>query len=195
MSRARRYRLAAVAVGLAGVALPIVASAQIRGVVVEDARPGRPAPELSLPYVTAAGVAAERYELRRELGRVVVVVFCSRLESDPCLALWRAWGRTEAPFGADVSVVGVSADSAEAAAAVVGREGWVGRFLTDLRGLEGRRWGAPPGSEIAVFVVGSEGRVAYRDLQFRLLDSGSASRLEAGIAAGRGGPGGGNRVP
>jgi len=186
---------AAVVFGLLSAVAAPQLQAQIRGVVVEDARPGRPAPNLILPYVTAAGVGAEPYELRLELGRVVVLAFCPQLGGGGCLDLWRTWGRAESPFGDDVSLVGISGDSASVALAVVGREGWGGRFLTDLRGREGRRWGVPPGDGVAVFVVGPEGRVAYRDLQFRLLDSGSQAALQGGIQAARRSSGGGDRVP
>lgn len=158
--------------------------AQIRGVMLEDTRPGRPAPVLALPQVTAEGVAAEPYELARELGLVVVLSFCPSLAEEGCLGVWRGWQDVGQVFGGGVSVVGVATDSTAAAASLVAEAGLRGRFLSDAGGREARRWGVrtPRPGQVAVFVISPEGRIEYRDLQYDPLDSAAWGRLWQAVA-------------
>ncbi|HUG26792.1 MAG TPA: redoxin domain-containing protein [Gemmatimonadales bacterium] len=161
-----------------------MAHAQIRGVLLEDTRPGRAAPTLILPQVTAAGVSLVPYELAKELGLVVVLSFCSSLGEEGCLEVWRGWQDAGRVFGGGVSVVGVSGDPVSAARDLVARAGLQGRFLADSAGREARRWGlrTPPAGRLAVFVVSPEGRIEYRDLQYDPLDSVAWGRLWQAVA-------------
>ncbi len=161
-----------------------MAHAQIRAVVLEDTRPGRNAPTLILPQVTAAGVSPVPYELARELGLVVVLSFCSSLGEAGCLEVWGGWQDAGRVFGGGVSVVGVSGDPVPAAPGLVAHAGLQGRFLVDSAGREARRWGVrtPPAGQVAVFVVSPEGRIEYRDLQYDPLDSASWGRLWQAVA-------------
>lgn len=164
---------------------PTLAHSQVRGVLVQDTRPGRPAPAVTLPQVTAEGVSAEPYELARELGLVVVLSFCPSLGEEGCLGVWRGWQDAGATFGGGVSVVGVVREAAPVAASLAARAGIRGRFLADAEGREARRWGVPvplPG-RVAVFVVTPEGRLAYRDLQYDPTDSGAWERLWQAVAS------------
>ncbi|MFN2316999.1 MAG: peroxiredoxin family protein [Gemmatimonadales bacterium] len=158
--------------------------AQIRGVMLEDTRPGRSAPTLELPQVTAAGVSPVPYELAQELGLVVVLSFCPSLADAGCLGVWRGWQEVRQVFGGGVSVVGISTDSTAAAASLVGLAGLRGRFLSDDGGREARRWGVrtPRPGQAAVFVISPEGRLEYRDLQYDPLDSAAWGRLWQAVA-------------
>lgn len=160
------------------------AHAQIRGVMLEDTRPGRAAPALILPQVTAGGASPVPYELAKELGLVVVLSFCSSLGDEGCLGVWRGWQDAGRVFGGGVSVVGVAGDPASGAIDLVARAGLQGRFLADSSGREARRWGvrAPPAGRVAVFVVSPEGRIEYRDLQYDPLDSAAWARLWQAVA-------------
>lgn len=153
--------------------------------VLADTRPGRPAPVLELPQVTAEGVSPVPYELARELGLVVVLSFCSSLADEGCLGVWRGWQEAGQVFGGGVSVVGVAGDSTGAAVDLAARAGIRGRFLSDEGGREARRWGvrAPQAGQVAVFVISPEGRIEYRDLQYDPLDSGAWGRLWQAVAA------------
>jgi len=162
--------------------------AQIRAVVSEDPRVGSRAPGLVLPYVTAEGEGAAPFDLVAELGRVVVLVFCPRLAEATCAMAWQGWSGPGGEFGTGVSLVGVSGDPAGVAREFARTSGVAVRFLTDDRLVASRRWMAARDGRVAVFVVGGEGVVAYRDLQFFPSDSGAMARLRAAVAgaAGRG---------
>lgn len=174
----------------AGSALAIVVAAlgqsaplagQIRGVVVDEARPGQRAPALVLPWAQGE---AEPYALARELGLVVLVAFCPRAGDRGCLEAWRGWQLPDSVFGGPVSVVGVIGEPAAAFLAAAEEQGLQGRFLSDARGVAGRRWGVPVPreGELSVFVVGREGMVVYRDLQFRPADLQHRARLARAIS-------------
>lgn len=164
---------------------PTPGHAQVRAVLVQDTRPGRPAPALELPQVTAAGVSAVPYVLARELGLAVVLSFCPSLGEPACSGVWQGWQDPGATFGGGVSVVGVTGNPPGEAAGLAARIGLRGRFLSDSGGREARRWGVPEraGPAVAVFVVTPEGRIAYRDLQYDPSDSGAWGRLWQAVAA------------
>lgn len=184
----RRARLAFPPGGLALLVLlllgPPSLHAQIRGVVLEDTRPGRAAPALELPQLTATGVSPQAYELARELGLVVVLSFCPSLADEGCQGVWRGWQDAGQVFGGGVSVVGVTGDSVQAGVALAAQAGLRGRFLSDAGGRETRRWGvrSPVPGQAAVFVISPEGRIEYRDLQYDPLDSAAWGRLWQAVA-------------
>lgn len=164
---------------------PIDLHAQIRAVLVEDTRPGRPAPVVELPQATAAGVLPERYDLRKELGLVVVLGFCPSLADEECQGFWRGWQPHGEVFGGGVSVLGVTEDPAGRIPELATSVGLLGRFLSDEGAREARRWGVPPRQvgRGAVFLVTPEGRISYRDLQYDPLDSEARNRLLGAVAA------------
>ncbi len=163
--------------------------AQVRGVLVEELRPGQRAPALVLPYATAQGVAAGGYDLGLELGRVVVLGFCPDLTNPGCGAFWRWSAGSGAELGPAVSLVMVAGAPAERVAEFAAREGILGRVLADDRTVVARRWGVQPGDSgrIGVFVVSPEGAVAYRDLQFDPDDLHGRGRLETAVRTALGG--------
>src|SRR6218665_1354719 len=76
--------------------LPLVAQQNdapigVRLRVAEDVQVGRQAPQIVLPYATQAGVgpAAQPFDLRKELGLVVVLAFYPAAFSPGCTAQWR----------------------------------------------------------------------------------------------------------
>jgi hypothetical protein len=164
--------------------------AQVRGVLVEELRPGQRAPVLVLPYATAQGVAPGSYELGLELGRAVVLGFCPDLANTGCAAFWRWSAGSGAALGQAVSFVMVGGAPAGRAADFAAREQIMGRVLADERRLVTRRWGVQPGDsgQIGVFVVSPEGAVAYRDLQFDPDDLHGRERLETAVRAALAGP-------
>jgi peroxiredoxin len=154
-------------------------------VLVQDTRPGRPAPALQLPQVTAEGVRELPYDLSQELGLAVVLSFCPSLGEEGCLRTWYGWQDAGRTFGGGVSVVGVVSDPPRRAAELAAQARIRGRFLSDSAGREPRRWGVQavrPGT-VAVFVITPEGRISYRDLQYDPTDSGAWERLWRAVAA------------
>jgi peroxiredoxin len=152
--------------------------------MVEDTRPGRVAPALILPQVTAEGASPVPYELAKELGLVVVLSFCSSLGDEGCVGVWRGWQDAGQVFGGGVSVVGVAGDPVSGAVGLAAQGGLRGRFLADSAGREARRWGIRPATpgQAAVFVINPEGRIQYRDLQYDPLDSAAWGRLWQAVA-------------
>jgi len=174
--------------------LPQPAAAQIRGVVVDDPRPGQRAPALVLPESRAAGAAGEEgpvppYDLSRELGRVVVLVFCQRLAEERCSGAWQELARTSGGFPDNVSVVGITGDPPGQAAEQARVLATGGRLLTDDRLAVSRRWGAGASGRVAVFVVGALGVVGYRDLQFSLSEPEDLDRLRQAVTGAASTPG------
>ena len=127
MNTRSRTRLQRSTVGLTAVTalvlavLPAAAQSNNREVpmpirlrVADDVRVGQAAPQVVLPYATRDGIgpAAQPFDLRKELGLVVVLAFYPGDFTPGCAAEWRTLrDRAETLFGPDVVVAGISADS------------------------------------------------------------------------------------
>lgn len=156
---------------------------------LEDApRVGRKAPPIVLPFATAQGIGAadQPFDLARELGNVVVVVFCADDFSSDCTAIWRSLGeRADSLFGRGVVVVGVSRDSLATHQRFAQELALPFKLASDPGQAVARRYAATDGKapRRVVVVVGRDGRVRYVDPQFVALSSDSYIHLASAIAA------------
>lgn len=185
-------RLAAflVAIPLVPVTAQDSAPVTVRLRVSEEVRVGRAAPQVLLPYATSEGVgpADQPFDLRKELGHVVVLAFYPGDFTPGCTAEWRALrDREQTLFGTDVVIAGISADSLDTHVRFARDLELPRRFklLSDPRLEVARRYGLSSGdrSRRAVVVVGRDGHVKYFDPAFAALDPQSYAQLDAAIEA------------
>lgn len=166
---------------------PAKASAQqadtLRIALAEDPRVGRPMPPVVLPYVirTGPGPVEQPFDLAKELGRVVVLVF--RGEKDPVSprARWKSL-RSVADSTAWQGVVlaavsGLPMDSIQRQAAELNLDY---KLLHDQNGQLARRLDLNPAAS-TVLVVARDGRLVYRENRLPLSTLLSMPDLAAAI--------------
>jgi len=187
--------------GLAGclLAAPVsglAAQAANRGatvVIVGGPREGAKAPEFSLPWANseAVGAADSPYELWRDRGKTVVLAFYPADFTKGCTAELQTFAdQYDTLFGPDVVVLGVSADSLETHRRFASSLGLPFRLLSDPDLQVARKYGSKGDGgrpRRTVFVVGPDGRIKYRNLQFNALDPRHYTELGSAVQAARGG--------
>ncbi|MCU0620002.1 MAG: peroxiredoxin [Gemmatimonadales bacterium] len=165
------------------------AAAQRKGpvtaVIVRGPEVGSRAPDFSLPSAVGDTVGAEPFVLSRALGRVVVLVFYPRDFTRSSSAEWQSFvEQRESLFGADVTVVGISPDSLETHRRFSASMGLPFPLLSDPDQAVAKRYGAdaePGYNRRALFVIGKDGRVRWRDYQFNALDPDEHEALRTAI--------------
>lgn len=161
---------------------------RIRLAVEETPRVGRRAMPLVLPYATRDGVgpADQPFDLSRELGRVVVLVFYPDNFSPASTAEWQALrDRAATLLTPGVVVVGVSTDSLASHARFAQALDLPYKLLSDRDGTIIQRYGLSDGARArrAVVVIGRDGSVRSVDPAFAALDPQSYVYLAAAIRA------------
>jgi thioredoxin-dependent peroxiredoxin len=162
-------------------------------VVVGGPDVGAVAPEFSLPWANrdTVGSAESPYELWRDRGKTVVIAFYPADFTKGCTAQLQTFGdQYDSLFGPDVVVVGVSADSLETHRRFAASLDIPFRLLADTDLEVAGKYGSKGNGgrpKRTVFVVGSDGRVKYRNLQFNALDPTHYSELGSAVQAARGG--------
>jgi peroxiredoxin Q/BCP len=156
---------------------------------VEDApRVGGKARPLVLPYATRDGIgpADQPFDLSRELGRVVVLVFYPGNFTPASTAEWQALrDRAGSLLSPGVVVVGVSTDSLASHARFAAALDLPYKLLSDRDGTIIQRYGQADGPRArrAVVVIGRDGTVRSVDPAFAALDPQSYIHLAAAIRA------------
>lgn len=158
--------------------------------MADDLRMGRQAPQVQLPYATRDGAGPEDqpFDLRKELGNVVVLAFYPGDFTPGCTAEWRALrDRAETLFGTGVVVAGISADSIESHVRFARELDLPFKLLSDPRMNVIRRFDAAAGDRArrVVVVVGRDGTVRYIDPAFAALDPQSYVHLGQAVEAAR----------
>jgi len=189
-----RYRLAWLLV-LLGAALSFPAGAQeerapltLRLSLEEPPRVGRPALPLGLPYATRSGPGPvdQPFDLSRELGRVVVVIFYPDNFSPASIAEWRALRERAATLASTgVVLVGVSTDSLASHVRFAAELDLPFKLLSDPNRAIILRYGFSDGPRArrAAVVIGPDGVVRYVDPAFAALDPASYVHLAAAVRA------------
>ncbi len=154
----------------------------------DDVRVGRQAPPVVLPYATRDGLgpAAQPFDLRKELGYVVVLAFYPGDFTPGCLAEWRAFRDQAATlFGPDVVVAGISVDSLETHVRFARELQLPFKLLSDPEMRVIRNYGLDDGRRArrAVVVLGRDGAVRYFDPAFAALDPQSYTQLGKAVQA------------
>lgn len=159
-----RIGLVAGALMLLAGALPAqrsdTAGVRVRLTFEDEVRVGRAAPKVKLPYATATGPGpvAQPFDLSKELGHVVVLVFY-RADHTAAAQNWRAFAaRERPPFAADLVIAGVADRGVAALSDFAQRQTLPFKFLADSGGRVARAYGFT-GEEFGVVVIGRDGNV------------------------------------
>jgi peroxiredoxin Q/BCP len=164
-----------------------------RAVIVGGPQEGARAPEFSLPWANreATGSSDATYQLWRDRGKTVVLAFYPKDFTQGCTAQMRTFAaQYDTLFGADVVVVGVSADSLETHRRFAASLDLPFRLLSDHDQEVARKYGSSGEGgrpRRTIFVIGPDGRIKYRNLQFNALDPKHYSELGSAVQAARGG--------
>jgi thioredoxin-dependent peroxiredoxin len=153
---------------------------------------GKQAPDFTLPWANKDGIgpADSPYQLWRDRGKTVVIAFYPRDFTRGCTAQMQTFAdQYDTLFGPDVVVVGINADSLTTHNRFAGRLGLPFRLLTDPDQKIARKYGSNDDSgypKRTVFVVGPDGRVAYRNMRFDALDPNHYAELSSAVRTARG---------
>jgi peroxiredoxin Q/BCP len=162
-------------------------------VMISGPEVGRRAPLFRLPWANKDGLgpADQPYDLSLDRGRTVVVAFYPRDFTSGCTAEMRTFAeRYDSLFGPDVTVVGISTDSLGTHSRFAASLNLPFRLLSDPRQEVARRYAANDRSGYlrrAVYVIGPDGKVRYRNMRFNALDPKHYADLAAAIRRTRAG--------
>jgi peroxiredoxin Q/BCP len=168
------------------------AGGRATAIIVGGPREGAKAPEFSLPWANreVVGSSDAPYELWRDRGKTVVIAFYPSDFTKGCTAEMQTFAdQYDTLFGPDVVVVGISGDSLETHRRFAASLNLPFRLLSDTGLQVARKYGSSDGSgrpRRTVFVVGPDGRVKYRNLQFNALDPKDYSELGSAVQSARG---------
>lgn len=180
--------LLAVALSVAG-AVP--AAAQTLKVAVDKTpEVGRQAPDFNLPWATkdTVSVSEAPFNFWKTRGQVVVLAFYPRDFSTGCTAEMQTFrDQFDSLFGNGVVVVGISGDSVSTHQRFAQSMSLPFPLLSDTGLRVAAEYGVKNGASVkrSVFVIGKDGRIRYRDLEFRALDPGSYDKLRVAVKAAR----------
>ena len=171
-------------------ALPQALAAQKKGpptaVLVRGPEAGQRAPDFSLPWATMETIGTEPFVLSRTLGQVVVLAFYPRDFTRTCTAEWQGLAaQRETLFGPDVTVVGISIDSLETHQRFAVSLSLPYMLLSDPSQQVARKYGAAGDDGVnrrAIYVIGKDGKVTWRDTQFNAIDPREYEALRKAVA-------------
>jgi peroxiredoxin Q/BCP len=167
-------------------------AAPAKAVIVGGPREGTMAPDFSLPWANReqVGPADSPYELWRDRGKTVVIAFYPADFTKGCTAQMQSFGdQYDTLFGPDVVVVGISTDSLESHRRFAAGLDLPFRLLSDPDQEIARAYGSNGDADRTrrtIFVIGPDGRVKYRNLQFNALDPKDYAELGSAVQASRG---------
>lgn len=148
---------------------------------------GRRAPDFSLPWANREGVGPVEspYQLASDRGKTVVVAFYPRDFTKGCTAEMRTFAEQyDSLFGPEVVVVGISTDSVQTHNRFAASLGLPFRLLSDPEQRVSKQYASkdPDGyNRRTVYVIGPDGRVKFRNLNFNALDPQDYSDLRAAV--------------
>ena len=151
--------------------------------------PGEDAPDFALPWASRDTIGEDLYSLARDRGRVVVLAFYPRdFTRSDSIQLSRFRDDYSSLFGEGTVVLGVSTDPVETHRRFAARLDLPFRLLSDEAQVVAGQYGSKDREQRnrrTVYVIGKEGRVAYRDLNFGALEDKSYTRLAMAVERAR----------
>ena len=157
--------------------------------IVSGPEEGMRAPVFMLPGATRDGPLAAPFDLALQRGRVTVIAFYPRDFTSGCTAEFQTFrDRGATLFGEGVTVVGISIDSVESHVRFAQSIGHPYALLSDADLRVARLYGSAGDQGSArrtVYVIGKDGKVAYRNLRFGALDPKAYEALQNAVAAAR----------
>jgi peroxiredoxin Q/BCP len=181
------------------VVIPAPASAQApaqgkgapTAVVVSGPDVGQSAPDFRLPWATRDSIGAvdSDFMLRNHRGKTVVLAFYPKDFTSGCTAEMQQFtDRYSEMFGDDVVLVGISVDSVESHQRFAQSIGMPFALLSDPDQMVAKRYGSAGNNGYnrrTVYVIGPDGRVTYRNMQFGALDPKAYDALKKAVAEAR----------
>lgn len=162
---------------------------KVKAVLVGGPDVGRRAPDFSLPWATREGVGPVEapYQLASDRGKTVVVAFYPRDFTKGCTAELRTFAEQyDSLFGPDVVVVGISTDSVETHSRFAASLGLPFRLLSDPDQRVSKQYASKDAggyNRRTVYVIGPDGKVKFRNLQFNALNPQDYAELRAALRA------------
>ena len=152
---------------------------------------GDAAPDFTLPWADASGPRATPASLKDLRGKVVVLAYYPKDRTTGCTAeLTKFRDEYATLFGDGVVVIPVSADSIPSHVAWATEMKFPFALASDVDLSVADKYGSrTPGrgtSGRTVFVIGKDGRVAYRELRFNALSEDAYKALADAVKAARG---------
>jgi thioredoxin-dependent peroxiredoxin len=160
---------------------------KIRAILESGPDVGQRAPDFSLPWANREGVGPieSPYQLAGDRGKTVVVAFYPRDFTKGCTAQMQTFAEQyDSLFGPDVVLVGISTDSVETHRRFAASLGLPFRLLSDPDQRISKLYASkdPNGyNRRAVYIVGPDGRVRFRNLRFNALDPKDYAELRAAV--------------
>ncbi len=163
----------------------------VTAILVTGPEPGMKAVDFSLPWADKNGIgpADDPFSLEALKGQVVVLAFYPQDFTSGCTAEMRTFADQYDSMFAGVVLAGLSIDSLETHVRFAQSLGLPFRLLSDPKQRIAAKYGAK-GSQgqmrRVVYVIGRDGKVAWRDMQFKATDPKGYDRLQKAIATARG---------
>ena len=159
-------------------------------IVVSGPEVGFAAPDFTASWADKAGVGSgeDPFSLKALKGQVVVLAFYPRDFTSGCTAEMRTFAdRYDTMFSGAV-LVGISVDSLETHVRFAESLGLPFKLLSDPKLRIAAKYGAKGDGSArrVVYVIGKDGKVAWREMQFNATDPKGYDRLQAAIASARG---------
>jgi peroxiredoxin Q/BCP len=148
---------------------------------------GQRAPDFSLPWANRDGVGPieSPYQLASDRGKTVVVAFYPRDFTKGCTAEMRTFAEQyDSLFGPDVVLVAISTDSVTTHSRFAASLNLPFRLLSDPEQRVSKQYASKDAegyNRRTVYVVGPDGRVKYRNLQFNALDPNDYTELRNAV--------------
>ena len=161
--------------------------APVKAVLQSGPDVGHRAPDFSLPWANKDGVGPieSPYQLASDRGKTVVVAFYSRdFTKTPTEQLRTFAEQYDSLFGPSVVVVAISTDSVATHRRFAESLNLPFRLLSDPEQRVSKLYASkdPDGNNRrTVYVVGPDGRVSFRNLQFDPLDPKDYAELRAAV--------------
>jgi peroxiredoxin Q/BCP len=182
-------RLPAFVTALAVLADPAQAVAQAgytpTAFAISGPDPGEEAPDFALPWASRESIGEQLYWLGRDRGRVVVLAFYPRdFTRSDSIQLSRFRDEYGPLFGDSTTVLGISTDPVETHQRFAARLGLPFALLSDIGQEVAAKYSSKDQdhrNRRTIYVIGRDGRVAYRDLRFSATDDKAYQRLQRAV--------------
>ena len=161
-------------------------------IIVSGPAPGVKAPDFSVPWADRSGIGAagDEWSLAGYKGQVVVLAFYPKDFTSGCTAEMRTFTDRYQTLIGDAVLVGISTDSVETHVRFAESLGMPFKLLSDPKQRVAEKYGAtgsnPGYNRRVVYVIGRDGKVAWREMQFGATDPKAYDRLQAAISAAKG---------
>ncbi|HKH92560.1 MAG TPA: peroxiredoxin [Gemmatimonadaceae bacterium] len=151
---------------------------------------GQPAPDFTAAWADSAGARSAPASLAGLRGKVVVLAFYPKDRTSGCTAELTKFRDEHAKlFGDGVVVLPISADSIASHVAWASEMKFPFALVSDPQLTVADAYGShTPGRATAgrtVFVIGKDGRIAWREMKFNALNEESYAALAAAVAKAR----------